>query len=749
MTCHADTPMKRLLCVFLVCLSALLPCVAGVPSAPDTCRKKVALVLSGGGAKGMAHIGVLRVIERAGIPIDIITGTSMGALIGGLYSVGYDAETLDSLVGVQNWKILLSDRVNVLNPDLTEREKQNTYILSRPLTIAPKARNASGGLISGTNLAQLFTRLTVGWHDSIDFAELPIPFACVATDIVDNTEYDFHSGYLSTAMRASMAIPGVFTPVRIGSKVLVDGGLRNNYPADVARRMGADVIIGVSVQSPPRTADELQSGPNILMQIVDINCKNKYKENWEMTDIPIRVNVKGFSSASFNREAIDTLIARGESAALEHWDELVALRRSLGLPDGYVAPHLHRSVPPGSSIKFRLDSVSFGNIAASDRDYIAYKYKLSAGHTVTARRIEQAITALTSDFLYANAGYNIRKHEDGYILRVYADSRRTSRINLGVRFDTEVMVALQANMSHRLNMKTPVTLEFTGRLGKRMAARLDAEFSPLHYGKIGLSYSLRHDDINIYEEGRRGYNFTYNRHTVNLRALSFSIRNFTCDLGLDMDFYDFHNVLVGDASSAGSLSNVSMYSYAFNLNYDSEDRWFFTTRGTKVHAGFSYSTDNFVGWNGRMGISVVDVLWRMSFPFNSRFVLQPMIYGRALAGSGVPLIMRNAIGGQFMGQYIGQQLPFAGIGHVEFTDNALLALQLRAQQRMGGNNYVIARLSLGQRGDKVKNLFRRGPMMGCEAAYYYNSMFGPIGASLGYSGHTGKVYFYINLGYFF
>lgn len=180
-------------------------------------RPKVALVLSGGGAKGMAHIGVLRVLERAGIPVDIITGTSMGALIGGLYSIGYDAETLDSLVRVQDWKTLLSDKADSRNQSLAEREKQHTYILSRPLSIARKSSNASGGLISGTNLSQLFTRLTVGWHDSIDFATLPIPFACVATNIVDNTEYVFHNGYLPTAMRASMAIPGVFTPVRIST----------------------------------------------------------------------------------------------------------------------------------------------------------------------------------------------------------------------------------------------------------------------------------------------------------------------------------------------------------------------------------------------------------------------------------------------------------------------------------------------------------------------------------------------------
>ena len=777
-------------------------------SVVPTPRKKVAVVLSGGGAKGMAHIGVLRVLERAGVPIDIITGTSMGALIGGLYSIGYDAETLDSLVSVQDWNVLLSDRVDVRSQSLAERDKQNTYILSRPLSFKRKGRNAAGGLISGSNLSRLFTRLTVGWHDSIDFNKLPIPFACVATNIVDNTEYDFHRGYLATAMRASMAIPGVFTPVRISSQiesgkleiengelrienydypirdgknadtndckgayvnrgnhnsqlstahsqlhkkdmVLVDGGLRNNYPADLAKRMGADVIIGVSVQSDPRTADELKSGPDILLQIVDLNCKNKFEENWAMTDIPIKVDVKGYSSASFNRAAIDTLIARGEQAAMKQWDKLVAMRRSLGLADGRAPVGLRRTVPSSETLLFKIDSVCFDRIAESDSRYIVSKYGLMRGDTVSAKRIEEALTSLSTVFLYTNVGYNVNKRGDSYVLRITADSRKTTRINLGVRFDTEEMVALQANMSHRLGTRTPVVLEFTGRLGKRMMARVDASIVPLHYGKLGLSYVFRHDDINIYEDGRRGYNFTYNQHSVNLQALSFNIRNFSCDVNVRADFYDFHDILIGQSAAQQQLNDVHLYSYAFNLNYDSEDRWFFTTHGARLKAGFSYNTDNFIGWKGHTGISVLDFLWRVSFPLGSRFALQPMLYGRVLSGDDVPLIMRNAVGGMFHGLYLEHQLPFAGIGHIEFTDNALLAMQVKAQQRMGDNNYLMASLSLGQRAGKLRRMFEHGPMFGCEAAYYYDSMFGPIGASLGYSGHTGRPYFYVNLGFHF
>ena len=764
----------------------LLPCVTANATRQDSCRMKVAVVLSGGGAKGMAHIGVLRVLERAGIPIDIITGTSMGALIGGLYSIGYDAETLDSLVSVQDWNVLLSDKADMRSQSLAEREKQNTYILSRPLSIARKSHTASGGLICGSNLSQLFTRLTVGWHDSISFATLPIPFACVATNIVDNTEYVFHNGYLPTAMRASMAIPGVFTPVRMSmvseevrvkseelkchksdsakhtnsslftltsslkkDMVLVDGGLRNNYPADVARQMGADIIIGVSVQSDPRTADELQSGPSILMQIVDQNCKNKFAENWAMTDIPIKVNVKGYSSASFTRTAIDTLIARGEQAAMKQWDKLMQMKRTLWLADSYQPDRLHRTVPQSKTLCFRIDSIQFDNISPQDRDYVATKYGIGSGKDITAEQVEQVVTDLGTNLLYTNAGYNISKSDGKYILTISAGERKTSRVNLGVRFDTEEMVALQANMSHRLPTRLPVTLELTGRLGKRMMARVDANVSPMHYGRIGLSYLFRHDDINIYEGGKRDYNFTYNQHAVNLQALSFNIRNFSCDVNLHMDFFAFHDVLFGEAAKPERIDNIHMYSYVFRLNYDSEDRWFFTTRGARFKAGFGYYTDNFIGWKGHGGLSIADCMWRMSFPLNSRFTLQPMLYGRIIFGDGAPLIMRNAIGGMTAGQYLAHQMPFAGVGHVEFAGNAMLACQLRAQQRIADNNYVILRVAAAQHNEKLRDILKRRTLTGCELAYFYDSMFGPLGASLGYSSKTREAYFYINLGYQF
>ena len=267
-------------------------------------RPKVAVVLSGGGAKGTAHIGALKVIEKAGIPVDYVVGTSMGALVGALYSIGYTPEQLDSMVNAQNWKFLLSDNPNPKEVLLDDRLKSEQYVLSVPFSL--KSSNvADAGIIKGRNLARLFSVLTEGYQDSVEFNMLPIPFACVSENLVDGSEIVFHRGILATAMRSSMSIPGVFAPIYLNGMVLVDGGMVNNYPVDVALKMGANLVIGVDVQSPLLDASGLKSVKDIFGQIINLQGEKKYQENLRRTDVHIKVNVSGYSAASFTKEAID------------------------------------------------------------------------------------------------------------------------------------------------------------------------------------------------------------------------------------------------------------------------------------------------------------------------------------------------------------------------------------------------------------------------------------------------------------
>lgn len=272
-------------------------------------RKKVGLVLSGGGAKGVAHIGVLKVLEEAGIPIDYISGTSMGAIVGALYAVGYNARALDSMVRMQNWPFLLSDKVYRSNLPFSEKETNEKYLISLPLTYR-KGISVPAGFVSGQNIYNLFSELTLGYHDSLSFKDLPIPFSCVSANMVDGKEVVMSSGILPLAMRASMAIPGAFAPVLLDSMVLVDGGISNNFPVDVAKDMGAEVTIGVDLSTGLKDAEGLNSIVGIVDQLTAFMGIRSYEKNKELVNLYMNPDLKGYTAASFNAEAIDTKIGR-------------------------------------------------------------------------------------------------------------------------------------------------------------------------------------------------------------------------------------------------------------------------------------------------------------------------------------------------------------------------------------------------------------------------------------------------------
>ena len=740
-------------------LIALLTMGAAMAQTDSTTtgRKRVAVVLSGGGAKGMAHIGVLKVLERAGIPVDIVTGTSMGSIIGGLYAIGYNANALDSLVRVQDWGYVISDREDLSNQSLSDRKKQNTYFINTNL--GKKDKNA-GGIIKGKNLAELFQQLCVGYTDSIDFTrDLPIPFACVATNIIDNSEYDFHSGRLAQAMRASMAIPAAFSPVRIGDMVLVDGGLKNNFPADIARQMGADIIIGVTVQGPPKVAEDLGGTMSIISQIVDVNCKNKYDENLAITDLHFPVDTKGFNAASFTPAAIDTLIRRGEEEAMRHWNQILALKKRIGIDDSFRPTILQPLRPQVLTEKRHVTGFTFENMTAQDERFIRQKHHLNKLDSIDAKLQQQLTTTMRVDLFYQTAECRLVQDGDDMRAILTAGGRKSIQLHAGVRFDTEEYATVQVGLDIPWKTLVPVSTELTVRLGKRIMGRMEITGHPRYFTRPKFCYTFYRNDIDVYLNGDRDYNMRYNQSQAELTPLNFDLRHFNIQFGLRWDYMHYLSGLGSETSSQMNFDNEHFISYRGRVNYNSEDNWYFPTRGVRFKAEYAYVTNNFVKLNeyapdgtklGKTtGMSEVSANWRASFTFGSRFTLQPMVYGRLLFGNVVPTVLSNTIGGEWFSHYVEQQMPFAGIGRMESIDKQFFAAQLQAQQRIGEKHYALLKVAFGQNADKVRNLLDHRALFGVQAAYYYNTMFGPVGASLGYSNHTKSAYFFINLGYVF
>lgn len=293
MFCRNTYWIKNMSILCLLVLFFSISISAGRPN--NGKRLKVGLVLGGGGAKGATEVGVLKVIDEVGVPIDYIAGTSIGAIVGGLYSVGYSVEQIDSLFRNEKW----------------------------------------GDLFVNGNTLELLENM-VGYKDSIDFSQLPIPFRCVAADMKKHQEVVLKSGRLAQAMRASMAIPGAFKPVKINDRVLVDGGMFNNLPVDVVRDMGADIVIAIDLtQKKHKTRDfslkETFGIGGLLDWLVSRPDWKKHNENLELVDIYINPNLEGYDAASFSKKDINRMIEIGVETGNTFRKDLEEVKRRVML----------------------------------------------------------------------------------------------------------------------------------------------------------------------------------------------------------------------------------------------------------------------------------------------------------------------------------------------------------------------------------------------------------------------------------
>ncbi|MFC1547064.1 patatin-like phospholipase family protein [Candidatus Neomarinimicrobiota bacterium] len=290
-------------------------------------RPKIGLVLSGGGARGFCHVGILEMIDSLQIPIDYIAGTSMGGITGALYAIGYRGKEIERTAGGRDWLELFSDSPSREKKPYIEKKDDGKYRLEFELENANLT--APTGLIHGQKIALLFSELTYAYEHIDDFDNLPIPFRCVAVDLITGEEIILKSGSLARAMRATMSIPSLFDPVEWGDYLLIDGGLLNNLPVDVAQEMGADIIIASNARGPMKKRSELNTVLETLEQTVTIPAYIREEESRKGIDILISPDLEGMNRADFSRDNIINVIRQGKKAAREMVPVLMALKDSL------------------------------------------------------------------------------------------------------------------------------------------------------------------------------------------------------------------------------------------------------------------------------------------------------------------------------------------------------------------------------------------------------------------------------------
>lgn len=719
-------------------------------------RPKVGVVLSGGAAKGFAHIGALKVLEEAGIPVDYIAGTSMGAIVGGLYAIGYETHVIDSLVKEQDWRYLFSDEVHRGNLSSSLKENQDRYILSLPYELKIKDKKGKvrlpPGIISGQNLYSLFSNLTIGYQDTIDFDHLPIPFACVAVDSRSGTEVVFREGILPEAMRASMAIPGIFSPVEKDSMLLVDGGIINNYPVDIVREMGADIVIGVLVSPENKTTGENRGTIiEVIEQLGSFIGKEKRDKNITDTDIIISPDLHPYKMMDFEASAIDSIIQRGEQAAREKWDELTALRETLAIIDSVdIRKKIENPYILMDSLEIR--SIRFEGLERVEEADIKKRLNLK-NNKITRKDLEISTSRIFSSGWFTKVFYRL-DGEPPFDLVFRVEEKNFSSLDLGIRFDSNDMASILVHTPIRTGSSLNSQLDATMRLSRNPYLIMDYSIRKSILHNSSISSKFGRNEVNVYNRGESMYKLDYLRNSIRLNFSEFYLHDMKLQVGTEIDIFYFMTRLRSNPEAQNfdlTKKNNIYVNYFFNGTYDNLDKSNIPTSGQYFSFHYALHTDNFYRMQGKAPLNTLDVKYYRPVRLSNRLYVTPEVSARTIFNTkdNIPLMYANFVGGQYNGHYVPQQIALQGTRGMELLKNTVGAAKTNIRYHFTPNHCIHTNLNFVMHHDEWLNLSQGKSFFGGSIGYSYNSIVGPMLLDLGYSSLSKSLHPFITIGYYF
>lgn len=554
---------------------------------------KVGLVLSGGGAKGLAHIGVLKVLEEAGVRIDYIGGTSMGAIVGALYSAGYSAHQLDSIFQSTNFNILLQDELPRSAKTFYEKRDSERYALTLPFDNF--SISFPTALSRGQNVYNLMSKLTLHLEDKQDFSSLPIPFFAVATNIETGEEVLLEEGHLPQAISASSAIPSLFSPVIIDGELLVDGGIVNNYPVEEVRRRGADIIIGVDVQDTLMERDELRSIFDILTQVSNFRTITDMQDKIQQTDIYINPNIKPFSVVSFEKGK--EIIDEGEIAArtvLPALQEIAAKQEEKPMERNYISP----------VESLFISGVQIEGNTSYPRAYILGKLKIKAPDTITYKDLNLGINNLSATRNFNRINYRLEPSSEGHILVLQLEENSSKTLlRMGLHYDNVYHSGVLLNITHKSFLVTNDVSSLDVVLGDDFRYNFNYYIDKGYYWSVGfrsrfnsfskgVAFDFASENAGIEGDGINQLEIDYEDFTNQLYGETLFQQVFSFGLGLEHKHLSITSETINNPdptqSSRGEFDDNSYYGTFGYLLYDSRDSKYFPTQGIYFDSSFHW-----------------------------------------------------------------------------------------------------------------------------------------------------------------
>ena len=558
-------------------------------------RPKVGLALSGGGARGIAHIGVLKVLEELNVPIDYIAGTSMGSIVGGLYAAGYSTDDIEKVVLETNWVDAFSDQPDRRDNSMRRKELDSDFLIPHRLGFNSGELQLPLGVIEGQQLDKIFQRLLAPVKDIQDFDDLRIPFRAVATDLVTGAEVVLGQGSLPQALRASMAVPGVFAPTVINGRLLVDGGMANNLPINVVRNMGAEIVIAVDISAPLLTEKELKSVLNVTEQLTNFLTRRNTEAQIASLgprDILIVPDLSDFSSADFT-QANPIAQAGYDSASLVR-----AGLRPLSAP-GFEYPSATPMPRPVLESEYIVHFIEIENDSVLNDEIIRSRLGVDIGESIDIDQLEQSIDQIYSVDVFQLVSYElITNEQDETGLRIKAVSRSWGpnylQFGLEVSDDFAGSSEFSLGVAYTRNALNSFGGELRAELIVGREDQLEFDFYQPIDRKARWFIEPRvfwaRDQINLFSQDE----FVAEIEIAGPGAAFGVGRNFgsTNQLRLDYEYFRGEaDVLIGDNDL---IIDDNVRIGEFNLQYlhDSQDNLWFPTEGSLVTSSLRMGVDS-------------------------------------------------------------------------------------------------------------------------------------------------------------
>jgi NTE family protein len=439
-------------------------------------RPKVCVVLSGGGARGAAHIGVLKVLEELRVPVDCITGTSMGSLVGGAYASGMSVPEMEKVAEALRSDLLFNDKPPRQEETVRRKEDDASILFGLELGVRDRELLLQKGVVSGIQLEAVLRRLSKV-KQTVSFDDLPIPFRAVATDLVTGTPVVFDGGDLPRVMRASMSVPGVIAPAQIGDMILVDGGLTNNLPVDVARAMGADIVIAVNLGTPLMTREQLGSVLGVTGQMINILTEQNVRTSLaslKPTDILIEPALGNFSAGDFDH--LTKTLPIGEAAARKVAARLSELSLS---PTAYAELRARQVAPPEAPPQVVAD-IRFPGLERVNPDALLDFLDTRPGEVLDTDRLDRDLRRLYGSGDFEHVDYQLIEEAGKQIVSIHAIEKSWGpnylRFGLGLQTDFKGENAFNLAVSYRKTWVNPLGAEWRTDLQMGQVSYLSTEF---------------------------------------------------------------------------------------------------------------------------------------------------------------------------------------------------------------------------------------------------------------------------------